>query len=499
MELHKAIKEIVASKGADMICNPQIINYLLDYQAFKEKPATKLILRDIINSGYAEEILSLNTKDASWTLAFMKFKRDFIESCGYKEELVDYVFEALVYGIGLRATSDEPAVNSNIDVESFFEIEDNPSDTKLNESNNIQQQNVSPYDLYSIALTFYNEGKFNQAKSFIEKSISLYKNPNIPSIQLKLKGDIHLKLACYAEAISDYNSSLDAKANEERCTKDKLRESLQQHKIKEFENILFNYYFCLYSIGKVSKAQWLKLVKEEAMYGLNEAIMYCVKNGINPMEDHIDIFFVDKSKLKTGDYLYFDGTFAHELSPSKEVVASVLISETSSYEKSQGWNHGYIVPVDKDGRAFTLIKQSWAKVNEDLPFPHSHYTSDDINHWDQLKTIESEQYISIDNYDLYPVFKAAKDFWVKMPLSGTSPWFVPSIHWFKRESYQLTRFLANFISSWGDYWTSSQADVSQAIHVSYRSSSVKRSYFIYDSFDCAEKSESKLVLPVSAF
>ena len=51
MELHKAIKEIVASKGADMICNPQIINYLLDYQAFKEKPATKLILRAIIDSG----------------------------------------------------------------------------------------------------------------------------------------------------------------------------------------------------------------------------------------------------------------------------------------------------------------------------------------------------------------------------------------------------------------------------------------------------------------
>lgn len=55
MELHKAIKEIVGSKGPDMIKDPQIINYLLDYQAFKEKPATKLILRDVINAEYAEK------------------------------------------------------------------------------------------------------------------------------------------------------------------------------------------------------------------------------------------------------------------------------------------------------------------------------------------------------------------------------------------------------------------------------------------------------------
>lgn len=42
MELHKVIKDIVASKGAEMINNIQIINYLLDYQAFIEVPATKV-------------------------------------------------------------------------------------------------------------------------------------------------------------------------------------------------------------------------------------------------------------------------------------------------------------------------------------------------------------------------------------------------------------------------------------------------------------------------
>ena len=37
MELHKAIKEIIASKGAEMICNPQIIYYLLDFRYHRIK------------------------------------------------------------------------------------------------------------------------------------------------------------------------------------------------------------------------------------------------------------------------------------------------------------------------------------------------------------------------------------------------------------------------------------------------------------------------------
>ena len=498
MELHKAIKEIVNLKGIEIIMNAQVINFLLDYNAFKEKPATKLILRDVINSGYAEELLSLDTRDSSWHIKFLKYKRDFTDSCGYKEELVDYVFEAIAYGIGIRTSSDEPKIEQNLNIQSFFDIIEEPQQSTPN-SIDEKTPNVNQSDLYSIAFTFYNEGKYKQAKTFIENSISLFNRANIPAHQLKLKGDINMKLGYYEEAIDDYNNSYVAFAKDKNIEIAKFRELLKNHEIKGFENSMFYYHFCLYSIGKISNELWLKLVRSEAMYGLNDAIMYCVNNGINPIESHIDIFFIDKDILKTGDYLYSDGTFAHELSPSKTVIASVIITETSKYEQSQGWNNGYLIPVNKDGRAYTSIQKKWSTVNEDLPFPHSHYTHDDINHWDKLKTIESEQYISINNFDLYPVFKAAKQFQVKIPIAGTSSWFVPSVHWFKRQSFQLTRFMANFISSWGDYWTSSQADATKAIHVSYRSSSIRRSYYIFDSFDCAEKSESKLVLPIAAF
>ena len=80
MELHKAIKEIVVSQGAGMITNIQVINFLMDYQAFKEKPATKLILRAIIDSGYAENILALTSNPSGWEPKFKQYQHEFIDS-----------------------------------------------------------------------------------------------------------------------------------------------------------------------------------------------------------------------------------------------------------------------------------------------------------------------------------------------------------------------------------------------------------------------------------
>lgn len=102
MELHKAVREIIGSKGTEMICNPQIINYLLDYQAFKEIPATKLILKAIIDSGYAENILALiNT--TGWEKKFKLYQQEFINSYGYKEDFVTYVFDSMAFGVGLKS------------------------------------------------------------------------------------------------------------------------------------------------------------------------------------------------------------------------------------------------------------------------------------------------------------------------------------------------------------------------------------------------------------
>ena len=217
MELHKAIKKVVEHEGNGIIANLQLINFLLDYQAFKEKPATKLIIRDIINSGYAEEILSLNSSDTQCETKFKKFQHDFIDSCGYKEELATYVFEALAYGIGLKDGDTEPEIRPAFNVDSFFDLPEE-NEIKQQTSDSSQQKPSSqtdPSDFYTIALSFYTERKYTQAKSFMEKALSLSSNSSIPSLHLKLMAEIHMKLELFQDALKYYNECFKRKASED--------------------------------------------------------------------------------------------------------------------------------------------------------------------------------------------------------------------------------------------------------------------------------------------
>lgn len=118
MELHKALKEIISQKGVGFIKNAQIINFLLDYQAFKEKPATKLIFRDVIYAGYAESILALQNTQG-WQTKLKRYLHDFIDSHGYKEELAAYVFKSIVSALGLNADgNEEPMIKCGFNIDS---------------------------------------------------------------------------------------------------------------------------------------------------------------------------------------------------------------------------------------------------------------------------------------------------------------------------------------------------------------------------------------------
>ena len=503
MELHKAIKEIVASKGAEMICNAQIINYLLDYQAFKEKPATKLILRAIIDSGYAENILALCSNTGGWEPKFKQYQHDFIDSCGYKEELAAYVFESIAYGLGLNAGNEEPEIKPAFNVDSFFDIPDETQTQQPSASQPQQKSSADPSDFYTIALSFFNEGKYVQAKGFMIKALGLYPNSNVPALYLKLLGDISMKMDFFQEALKYYNESFTRKAAEMKVSIADLRESLKQHKVKGLENSMFNYYFCLFYAKQINDAQWQQFLKSEARFGLVDAVKYCADNGINPIEEHFDIYFVDKNQLRNGDYLFDDGSFSHEIGTIKKAVGRIALSSTSDYEQSQGWTHGYIIykkplgrgsMMDVLGDIFPIV---WSINSVDLPFPHSHYTMDDINHWDEIDRIESEQYISINNFEDFPAFKAIKmmNSLHPVPITGTSGWLLPSIHHLKRIIKVNKSFIPDYmptnmtIIQTVEYWTSSQA--SEMYAVSLNSS--------YRRFGIRGKRNEGYVLPIAAF
>lgn len=504
MELHQALKDIISQRGKGMLENPQIINYLLDYRCFVDKPATKLILRDIINSGYASEILSLDTNTPAWQTKFRHYVHEFIDSCGYKEELATYVFESIAFALDLKVYDEEPEIRRKINVDSFFDLDDETSTPPpLPNNPTPPKPQVDPRDAYTIALSFFKEGKYQQAKGFAEKAINNVIRGDVPSDYLKLMGDILMKSDDYEGAIGYYNECLTNKAKEKKMTADALREALKRHEVKGYENFIFCYFYCLYFDNRIPEDKWLSMLKKEARNGSFEAIKFCAQYGIDPIENHVDIFFTDMNQLKTGDYLYADGSFAHERSKSKNAISLVIKTETSDYEKSMGWKHGYLLPLKssksintptsgfniKDVLGREKYHYLWSTINEDLPFPHSHFTIDDLTHWDQVNKISTDHLISIPDYGFYPAFKAAKDYQIRMPLKNTSEWFLPSaILLYKIDS--IIHIEHSFALEWrsDSIWTSSQSDKNNAIVFScgYMSIESKQKNFIQ-------------VVPIAAF
>lgn len=190
MELYKAIKEIVASKGSEMINNIQIINFLLDYQAFKEKPATKMILRDVIDLGYSKRINAINSKDYNWHSKFLQLKQEFINTCGYKEDLALYVFDSIAYGLGWQdevfvQTPKKEKKSNGLDISSF-DIIDIMELARAGDKDAVlycAQHKIDPFNSDSDFLFDYNElkvgdwyyedGSFSRMKSDLKKCVGV--------------------------------------------------------------------------------------------------------------------------------------------------------------------------------------------------------------------------------------------------------------------------------------------------------------------------------------
>lgn len=107
MELHKAIKEIVDFKGPGIITDTRIINFLLDYNAFFDVPASRTIVQSMIATGYSQKILdlgghncSIKESDGTFNIKLKDYIDSFCKQNGFHLQLVEYVVKCVVYGLG---------------------------------------------------------------------------------------------------------------------------------------------------------------------------------------------------------------------------------------------------------------------------------------------------------------------------------------------------------------------------------------------------------------
>ena len=466
MKLYDAIKEIVKLKGKSIISESALLNYLNDYHAFDERPASKLVLRDVVNGGYSDKILNLCHSDSNWTIKLKSYEHDFVDSCGYKEELVLYVFQSLAYASGLTDKKPGEGMDEVLDFHPFFDDEQlKPSDSTSTPEPKQTEDSVDDKDYLKIAQDFVDNGKLDTARSIAEKIVNSRPKDDENTIKATIMlGHIMRKKSHYKEALDYYNQALNAEANILKISAKDLQHRITNREVKDFEDIDIHYMFCLLGIGHIKKDRWIEFVRGKAAKGNVTALLYCALDGINP-QTHVDVFFDDFKNLKEGDYLFADGSFAHEWSELKELIGRVFSLSSSDIEKQYGWTHGRILgsPIIIQKNHLGIEQKVYPSANwgeaKDLPFPHTHYTSDDIKHFDKINSNLFSELLIKDQYTVSEsAFNIARNWNKTIPIKNASKWYLPN--W--SQCGLISRFYHNLYDG-SSIWTSSQGDKENAV------------------------------------
>lgn len=103
MELHQAVKNIVAKYGLTIVATKQLANVLDDTGAFKTAPAaTKKILKGLLDSGFGELLYQAAEKrEPNWQNSVRKLVGDYANKSGYKDEIINGLAGHLLLGVGL--------------------------------------------------------------------------------------------------------------------------------------------------------------------------------------------------------------------------------------------------------------------------------------------------------------------------------------------------------------------------------------------------------------
>lgn len=97
MKLYDAITEAVVEFGKDILVTPKVINILVDYNAFEESRALKLVLKTMIAEGYIGQLLNL--KDWSGD-KYNQLVSQIISATSFNELNVRYIVDCIGCGLG---------------------------------------------------------------------------------------------------------------------------------------------------------------------------------------------------------------------------------------------------------------------------------------------------------------------------------------------------------------------------------------------------------------
>lgn len=95
------IQNAIQTYGREIIAERRIIYLLADYGVLKDLPAERHILMDIINEGYAEQLLALSPDRQDNSLRICAFIAEIHKKTGYQVQKLITVFKWLSNGLGI--------------------------------------------------------------------------------------------------------------------------------------------------------------------------------------------------------------------------------------------------------------------------------------------------------------------------------------------------------------------------------------------------------------
>lgn len=166
-ELYDNILMVISEFGNDIVKQERFVSILCDYHSFSDMPATKIILHDIIKDGYGEKLYDFTiNKDENFQIKVKSYIMNLVRNYGFNTDLVDYVFNCLLYGLKLTDVIPDFKKDENT-------IPDNTNNIKP--LNKIAPNNVNNADIKETT----NEPTSEINNKTIRKRREEKKSPNI--------------------------------------------------------------------------------------------------------------------------------------------------------------------------------------------------------------------------------------------------------------------------------------------------------------------------------
>lgn len=95
MELHLALKKVVALNGASILKERRLVNILADFNAYNDVPSAKFIIKTMIDEGYMDKILAIGKLN----LNCEKTIDQFTIATGISKDYVVYICKCIGFAL----------------------------------------------------------------------------------------------------------------------------------------------------------------------------------------------------------------------------------------------------------------------------------------------------------------------------------------------------------------------------------------------------------------